>query len=116
MSAQGGSPPETDQLPVVVKLGGLAMPFLGFPWSYENRPKSSEELAAAWKPYIDECIDAFGPRRGMFESNYPVDGYTCSYRTLWNALKRTAAGCNADEKRELFSGTASRVYRIEPPA
>jgi L-fuconolactonase len=97
---------------VVVKLGGLAMPFAGFEWSYANRPKSSEDLAKAWKPYIDACIEAFGPKRAMFESNYPVDGYTCSYRMLWNALKRCAAGCSADEKRELFSGTAARVYRI----
>jgi L-fuconolactonase len=97
---------------VVVKLGGLAMPFAGFEWSYTNRPKSSEDLAQAWKPYIDACIEAFGPKRAMFESNYPVDGYSCSYRMLWNALKRCAAGCSAEEKRELFSGTAGRVYRV----
>jgi L-fuconolactonase len=97
---------------VVVKLGGLAMPFAGFPWSYDERPRSSEELATAWKPYIDACIQAFGPTRAMFESNYPVDGYTCSYRTLWNALKRTASGYSADEKAALFSGTATRVYRL----
>src|SRR5688572_13851404 len=38
---------------VVVKLGGLAMPFAGFPWSYSNRPTSSEDLARAWQPYVD---------------------------------------------------------------
>ncbi len=97
---------------VVVKLGGLAMPFAGFEWSYTNRPPGSDALAKAWKPYIDACIEAFGPRRAMFESNYPVDGYTCSYRMLWNALKRCAAGCSHEDKRELFSGTASRVYRL----
>jgi len=98
---------------VVVKLGGLAMPFAAFPWSYTNRPRSSEELARAWQPYIDVCIQAFGPTRAMFESNYPVDGYTCSYRTLWNALKRTASGYSADEKAALFSGTATRIYRVQ---
>jgi len=98
---------------VVVKLGGLAMPFAGFEWSYSRRPAGSEELAAAWKPYIDECIDAFGPSRAMFESNYPVDGYTSSYRMLWNALKRTAAAYSPDEKREMFAGTAARVYRLD---
>jgi len=98
---------------VVVKLGGLAMPFAGFEWSYSNRPRDSEVLAKAWKPYIDACIEAFGPKRAMFESNYPVDGYTCSYRMLWNALKRCAAGCSADEKRELFHATAARVYRLK---
>jgi L-fuconolactonase len=97
---------------VVVKLGGLAMPFAGFGWSYANRPRSSEELAKAWRPYIDACIEAFGAGRAMFESNFPVDGYTCSYRMLWNALKRTAASCSATEKRDLFSATAARVYRL----
>jgi predicted TIM-barrel fold metal-dependent hydrolase len=97
---------------VVVKLGGLAMPFAGFPWSYGNRPASSEDLARAWQPYIDACIEAFGPTRAMFESNFPVDSYTCGYATLWNALKRTASAYSADEKAALFSGTAARVYRL----
>jgi len=97
---------------VVVKLGGLAMPFPGFPWSYTDRPRSSEELAAAWRPYIDVCIQAFGPARAMFESNFPVDGFSCGYDVLWNALKRTAAGYSAAEKTALFSGTATRVYRL----
>jgi predicted TIM-barrel fold metal-dependent hydrolase len=49
----------------------------------------------------------------MFESNFPVDRGTCSYDVLWNAFKRLAAGCSADEKTALFSGTARRVYRLE---
>ena len=98
---------------VVVKLGGLAMPFAAFPWSYDNRPKSSKDLADAWKPYIDACIQAFSPSRAMFESNFPVDSFTCGYDILWNALKRTASGYAAGEKAEMFSGTATRVYRLE---
>ena len=98
---------------VVVKLGGLAMPFLGFPWSYTNRPRSSAELAAAWKPYVDVCVQAFGPERAMFESNFPVDGFSCGYDVLWNALKRTAADYSGAEKTALFSGTATRVYRLD---
>jgi len=50
----------------------------------------------------------------MFESNYPVDGFTCSYRMLWNALKRVAGSASADEKGWLFRRTAERFYRIEP--
>ena len=98
---------------VNVKLGGLAMPFAGFEWSYVLRPKSSAHLAEAWKPYIDTCIEAFGPKRSMFESNFPVDAYTCDYATLWNALKRCAEGYSAEEKTAMFSGTAKRVYRLE---
>ena len=96
-----------------VKLGGLAMPFGGFKWSYALRPKSSAELAEAWKPYIDACLEAFGPTRAMFESNFPVDSYSCDYATLWNALKRCAEGCTGEEKAALFAGTARRVYRLE---
>ncbi len=49
----------------------------------------------------------------MFESNFPVDSYTCSYDVLWNASKRTARDYSADEKAALFSGTATRVYRLD---
>jgi L-fuconolactonase len=72
----------------------------------------SEELARAYKPYIETCIAAFGPDRGMFESNFPPDGVSSSYAVLWNAFKPLAAGYSADEKAKLFSGTANRVYRL----
>jgi predicted TIM-barrel fold metal-dependent hydrolase len=97
---------------VSVKLGGLAMPFLGFPSFHAKPPASSEQLAKEWKPYIETCIEAFGPSRCMFESNFPVDSGSCTYAVLWNALKRTAQGYSASEKTALFSGTAARVYRL----
>ena len=97
---------------VVVKLGGLAMPFAGFA-SFNASPRaSSEDLAQEWKPYVDACIEAFGPARCMFESNFPVDSLTCSYATLWNVFKWLAASYSRDEKTALFSGTAARVYRL----
>lgn len=95
---------------VSVKLGGLAMPFCGF--DSFHAAAGSEQLAREWKPYLDTCIEAFGVHRAMFESNFPVDAGSCTYRTLWNALKRAAAGFSADEKTALFSGTAARVYRL----
>ena len=98
---------------VSVKLGGLAMAFCGMP---ENGPAAgvgSEDLAAMWRPYIETCIEAFGPQRAMFESNYPVDRWGASYPVLWNAFKRLAAGASADEKHALFAATAARTYDIE---
>ena len=59
-----------------------------------------------------DCIDSFGAERCMFESNFPVDKASASYAVLWNAFKRLAAGASATEKAALFSGTASRVYRL----
>ena len=46
---------------VVVKLGGLAMCLLGYDFHLRPKPPSSEEAAAAWRPYIETCIEAFGP-------------------------------------------------------
>jgi predicted TIM-barrel fold metal-dependent hydrolase len=96
-----------------VKLGGLGMKMIGFDFFNNPEPPSSEDLAKAWKPYIETCIAAFGPQRSMFESNFPVDKGTCSYQVLWNAFKRLAAGYSADEKTALFSGAAKRAYRLE---
>lgn len=98
---------------VFVKLGGLGMPLPGFK-SFMSTPRfTSEQLAEEWKPYIATCIEAFGANRCMFESNFPVDSGTCTYRVLWNAFKRLAAGASTAEKTALFSGTAARVYRLD---
>jgi hypothetical protein len=97
---------------VVVKLGGLGMLFGMFDFHTRETPPSSEDLARAYKPYIETCIESFGPDRGMFESNFPPDGVSSSYSVLWNAFKRLAAGYSADEKAKLFSGTAKHVYRL----
>jgi len=96
---------------VSVKLGGLGMPFPAL--VPLDRSAGSERLADAWRPYVDACVEAFGAERCMFESNFPVDGLACDYAALWNAFKRCAAGASADEKRDLFGGTAVRVYRLE---
>ena len=96
---------------VVVKLGGLGMLFGMFDFHTRETPPSSEELARAYKPYIETCIPAFGPDRGMFESNFPPDGLSSSYAVLWNAFN-SGLGLLAEDKAKLFSGTVKRVYRL----
>lgn len=95
-----------------IKLGGLGMPRIGFPFAQGESPPTSQVLAGAWAPYVETCIEAFGPARCMFESNFPVDKGMCSYGVLWNAFKRMAGACSADEKAALFSMTASAHYRL----
>jgi L-fuconolactonase len=97
---------------VSVKLGGLGMESYGFGFEARENPASSAELAEAWRPYVELCIEAFGPHRCMFESNFPVDKVTASYRTLWNAFKRIAAGASETEKDALFNATARRIYDL----
>src|ERR1700733_1487586 len=97
---------------VVVKLGGLAMRLLGYDFHERPMPPSSEELAAAWHPYIETCIAAFGPERCMFESNFPPDKGQCSYQVIFNAFKRIAAPYSESEKTALFQQTATDFYRL----
>ena len=98
---------------VWVKLGGLGMAICGFGFHHQDPRPGSDVLADAWRPYLETCIAAFGIERGMFESNFPVDGVSCDYATLWNAFKRVAAGCSADEKAALFKANARKFYRLD---
>ena len=97
---------------VVVKLGGLGMAVNGFDFEIGNLPPSSAQLVAAWHPYLETCVEAFGTARCMFESNFPVDKGSYGYAVLWNAFKRFAAAASAEEKAALFSGTAISTYRL----
>lgn len=97
---------------VTVKLGGMGMIVCGARWHERPEPPGSEELAASWRPWFESCIDLFGTDRCMFESNFPVDKAMYSYRTLWNAFKQIANGASAQEKSDLFAGTAARIYAI----
>jgi predicted TIM-barrel fold metal-dependent hydrolase len=107
---------ELAQCPNVhVKLGGIGMLSFGFDFHERDVPPSSEELAAAWGQYVEPCIEAFGPERCMFESNFPPDKQSCGYTELWNAFKHITAGASAAEKQALYSGTAARVYRLTVP-
>ena len=72
-----------------------------------------KRLAAAWRPYIETCIEAFGPDRCMFESNFPPDKGQCSYQVIFNAFKRIAAQYSEAEKTALFSKTATDFYRLK---
>lgn len=100
---------------VSVKLGGLLMCLGNFDFSKAERPPTSEELVKLWDPYIQDCIEIFSPQRCMVSSNYPVEKAGVPYGVLWNMYKRVASrmGLSAADKRQLFSGTAKRVYRID---
>ena len=97
---------------VFVKLGGLGMRINGFDFEKGALPPSSEELAAAWRPWVLTCIEAFGPQRCMFESNFPVDKGSYSFVNGWNAFKRLTQGFSTTERQALFQTTARRVYRL----
>lgn len=68
--------------------------------------------AEANGPIVRRLIEAFGPDRVMFASNFPVDGLTATYAEIWDGFRRIVADLDDEEQRQLFAGTAQRVYRL----
>ena len=58
---------------ITLKLGGMGMPRMGFDWHTRAVPIGSEALAEDMAPWMQYCIEHFGPERCMFESNFPPD-------------------------------------------
>jgi predicted TIM-barrel fold metal-dependent hydrolase len=98
---------------VYLKVGGLGMPIVGLGFDGRAPRPGSHDLAPAWRPYIETCIEIFGSDRCMLESNFPPDKKSCDYGVLWNTFKRVTAAYSADEKDALFRRTASEVYRLD---
>tara|TARA_B100001142_G_scaffold210629_1_gene208794 strand:- start:156 stop:1181 length:1026 start_codon:yes stop_codon:yes gene_type:complete len=98
---------------VEIKLGGLGMPITGHDWHLRNTPIGSEELANQMKYFLDYCIEKFGPQRGMFESNFPVDKVSFSYNVLYNAFKRYSKNYSKSERAAMFHDNAIRFYKVE---
>ena len=98
---------------VNVKLGGIGMPSNGFDWHERDEPIGSKELAQSMAPFMNYCIEQFGPDRCMFESNFPVDKVSFSYNVMYNAFKRLSKEYSPSERAAMFHDTAARVYRID---
>ena len=97
---------------VVVKLGGIGMPRTGFDWHRRDKPIGSKELAGQMAPLLSYCIEQFGPERGMFESNFPVDKVSYSYNVLYNAFKLFSKDYTETERALMFRDNALKIYSV----
>lgn len=89
-----------------VKLSGL-VERAGIEWTAESL-----------RPYIATVIDAFGPSRVMFATNWPVIEIAGTYGG-WVAVLREALaglGLSEAERHDIFTGTACRAYGVDAPA
>lgn len=64
------------------------------------------------RPYADTVLDAFGPGRLMFGSDWPVCTLAASYGQVVHVAEELTGGLGAEERAEVFGGTATRVYRL----
>jgi predicted TIM-barrel fold metal-dependent hydrolase len=64
------------------------------------------------RPYVLESIEAFGPDRAMFGSNFPVDSLYSTVTELYAAFDDLTADLPRAQREALFAGTAAEIYRI----
>ncbi len=68
---------------------------------------------AALRPYFEVVLDAFGPSRLMFGSDWPVCLLAATYDEWLDAARELVAELSPDEQAAIFSGTARRVYALQ---
>lgn len=66
-------------------------------------------------PYVQVALQAFGPDRLMFGSDWPVSTLCASYLQVVDALRKALGPLSADETDQIFRRTAERVYGLETP-
>ena len=64
------------------------------------------------KPYVDVLLEAFGPARLMWGSDWPVVNEAGGYAAWHSAATALTEGCSLDEHDLIFGGTAQRFYGI----
>jgi L-fuconolactonase len=66
----------------------------------------------AFKPYADVILDAFGPDRLMFGSDWPVCLLASTYPDVMDLTRTLLSGLDEHDKAAVFGTTAARVYRL----
>ncbi|MPY37841.1 amidohydrolase family protein [Streptomyces adustus] len=70
--------------------------------------------AADLRPWADTVLDAFGPHRLMFGSDWPVCTLAATYAEVHATARGLTAGLGPAERALLFEGTATAVYGLGP--
>jgi L-fuconolactonase len=65
------------------------------------------------RPYWDAVLEAFGPRRLMFGSDWPVCLLASPYSLWLKVVRDFVALLSADEKARVLGGTAVAAYGLE---
>lgn len=86
---------------VVCKLSGLVTEADWAQWTVDQLRR-----------YADVALDAFGPRRLMFGSDWPVCLLAATYADVVAASEQLTADLSPTERAAVFGGTACTAYRI----
>ena len=62
--------------------------------------------------YLDVVLEAFGPERLMFGSDWPLCSLACDYGTWFGLVSSFIAPLSPSEQERILGGTAVEVYRL----
>lgn len=65
------------------------------------------------RPYFDTVLEAFGPSRLMFGSDWPVCLMACDYLRWHQVVARSIETLSPDEQAQILGGTAARAYHLD---
>jgi len=71
-----------------------------------------ERSAPLLQPVVDVALDAFGPQRLMFGSDWPVCLLATSYTDVVSIAQQLLASLNETEQQQVFSQNAIEFYRL----
>ncbi|MFJ2261466.1 amidohydrolase family protein [Streptomyces sp. NPDC087844] len=78
----------------------------------DPRGRPVGDLVDDLAPYGDTVLEAFGPGRLMFGSDWPVCTLVATYAEVVDIAARLTGKLGESEREEIFSGTATRVYGL----
>lgn len=68
---------------------------------------------ASLRPYLDAALEAFGPDRLMFGSDWPPCLLACGYADWYQLIRDWAAPLSDTEKANLLGNVAIRAYHLD---
>ncbi len=79
----------------------------------------TEDDWATWSldtigPYLDIALEAFGPGRLMFGSDWPVALLATEYKRWFETVQAWAGELSYDEQKAFYAGNAIAAYRLDP--
>lgn len=65
------------------------------------------------KPYVETALEAFGPDRCMFGSDWPVSELAASYTEVFDALVECIGGVSDSERAKILGENAMKFYQLD---
>ena len=65
------------------------------------------------KPYVETALEAFGPDRCMFGSDWPVCNLAATYTEVFDALVDCIGGVSDAERAKILGSNAMDFYRLD---